>query len=166
MIASSTNQDSLQAIYQELILDHNKSPRNFYCMHDADSSKEGFNPLCGDHLFLYLKFSADRKKIESISFQGEGCAVSKASSSMMTQAVLGLDLEQGLKKVDEFISLITKKISAEDPNHNLGKLKVFAGIWKYPARVKCAGLSWHTLKQALLEEMGQIPTAQSPVKTE
>lgn len=134
-------------LYQQMILDHNRSPQNFRELQEADIKAEGFNPLCGDHLWVYIKYG-EGKKIADISFQGSGCAISKASASMMTSAMKGKVLEDAESVFLEFRKLITGELSPKDAKH-LGKLKVFAGICRYPSRVKCAGLAWHTLHDAI-----------------
>jgi len=140
----------LTELYQQVILDHNKNPRNFREMQDADRTAEGNNPLCGDQLKLYVKIENDI--ITDISFIGSGCAISKASASMMTQAVKGKSREEAEKLFDEFHRMVTGKLDVEVEDNNLGKLKVFAGVLEFPARVKCASLSWHTLHAALNNE--------------
>jgi len=140
----------LTELYQQVILDHNKNPRNFREMQDADRTAEGNNPLCGDQLKLYVKI--ENEIITDISFVGSGCAISKASASMMTQAVKGKSREEAEKLFDEFHRMVTGKLNVEVEENNLGKLKVFAGVLEFPARVKCASLSWHTLHAALNNE--------------
>ncbi len=140
--------DSLNELYQQVILDHNKNPKNFREIENPTHKIEGFNPLCGDHLWLYLKVN-QQNVIEDISFQGDGCAISKASASMMTQTLKGKTVEEAQSLFSEFHSLLTHKLDPEKDQHHLGKLKIFSGIWKYPARVKCAVLSWRSLKETL-----------------
>src|SRR6266542_2474384 len=118
----------LNELYQQVILDHNKKPRNFKRLETANRRQEGYNPLCGDQITLYLEMDGDL--IKDVGFQGSGCAISKASASMMTAAVKG-DLD------------------AETEQNHLGRLKIFAGVREFPARVKCASLSWHTLRAAI-----------------
>lgn len=147
--SSGLNQEMME-LYQALILDHNKNPRNFGALHPCDITQEGFNPICGDHFHLYLNFDPDDpEKLSKIHFDGSGCAISKASASMMTALMQGKRKDEILTLFDEFHHLLTKKLNPETDEHHLGKLMVFASIWKYPARVKCAGLAWHTLKAAL-----------------
>lgn len=134
-------------IYQQMILDHNRSPHNFRELKNPTLKAEGYNPLCGDHLWIYLKTDADGK-IEDVSFQGSGCAISKASASMMTVSLKGKTKEEAKAIFKEFHGLITGELEAAD-SKLLGKLKVFAGICRYPSRVKCAGLAWHTLQGAI-----------------
>lgn len=138
----------MQELYQQVILDHNKNPRNFRELPAPAEKFEGFNPLCGDHLWLYLKKDSDNK-IEELTFQGKGCAISKASASLMTSHLKGKTVEEASVLFDEFHRLLIHQLDPEKDPHHLGKLKVFSGIWKYPARVKCASLAWHTLKAAI-----------------
>ena len=134
----------LQDLYQEVILDHNRRPRNFRAMDDANRHAEGFNPLCGDRLSLYL--SVKDGVISDASFQGSGCAISKASASMMTDSVKGKTLEEARLMFEQFHDRVTGQDVDAGP---LGKLAVFEGVRQYPARVKCASLAWHTLKSAV-----------------
>jgi nitrogen fixation NifU-like protein len=137
----------LNELYQEVILDHNKNPRNFREMKDANRIAEGNNPLCGDQLTLYLRI--EDNVIKDISFVGQGCAISKASASMMTEAVKNKTCEEAEHLFSQFHRMVTGKLEVENEKNNLGKLKVFAGVLQFPARVKCASLSWHTLHAAL-----------------
>ena len=130
-------------LYQEVILDHNRRPHNFRIIDQARHA-EGYNPLCGDRLTVYLKLDGDR--IQDASFQGSGCAISKASASLMTDSVKGKTLEEARALFERFQRLITR--SANEPVDDLGKLSVFAGVRQYPTRVKCASLAWHTLRAA------------------
>jgi nitrogen fixation protein NifU and related proteins len=135
-------------LYQQVILEHNKRPRNFAklvpCTHEA----EGYNPLCGDHLNVYLRVSP-AGVIEEAAFFGDGCAISKASASMMTAALKGKTVDEARLMFEDFRKLVTKELDPEQQGHQLGKLAVFSGVWKYPSRVKCAILAWHTMKGAL-----------------
>ncbi|MGA7234577.1 MAG: SUF system NifU family Fe-S cluster assembly protein [Bryobacteraceae bacterium] len=131
-------------LYQEIILDHSKRPRNFHDMPDANRHANGYNPLCGDKLKLFLKMDGDT--VREASFTGSGCAISTASASLMTESLKGKTREQALHLLDEFHELLTTDVQAAK---DLGKLKVFCGVRDYPARVKCATLAWHTLKSAL-----------------
>lgn len=141
--------DSKQ-LYQEVILDHNKKPRNWGTLADASHRAEGLNPLCGDHIWLSLKL--DDERVENIAFEGEGCAICKASSSMMTTNVKGKTVTEAEQLVREFRDMATGKLDiARQPNH-LGRLTVFAGVRDLPSRVKCAILPWHTLQAALHSE--------------
>ncbi len=143
--------DSKTELYQQVILEHNKKPRNFGKMDDATHDAEGYNPLCGDQLHVYLHINADNV-IDNITFEGEGCAISKASGSMMTQALKGKTMDEAKALFTEFHDLVTGKLNPEKCEHHLGKLAIFSGIWHFPSRVKCASLSWHTMKGALDKE--------------
>jgi len=131
-------------LYQEIILDHCKHPRNCHSMDDANRKAEGFNPLCGDRLKLYLKL--EDGVVKDVSFEGSGCAISTASASLMTESLKGKTKEEAAKLLEKFHELLT----TDSPvTKDLGKLVVFCGVRDYPARVKCATLAWHTLKSAL-----------------
>jgi nitrogen fixation NifU-like protein len=147
----------LTDLYQEVILDHNRRPRNFGTLADATRIANGHNPLCGDKLKLYLKLDGDR--IENIAFEGSGCAISKASASLMTDAVKGHSKVEALELFDRFHHVVTTPMDETIDEESVGKLAVLAGVREYPARVKCASLAWHTLKAAL-------EGADEPVKTE
>ena len=140
----------LSELYQQVILDHNKKPRNFRKLETANHSAEGFNPLCGDQLTVYLNLEDDT--VKEVGFEGSGCAISKAAASMMTQAVKGKSLEQAAKLFNEFHSMVTGELDEENEENNLGNLKIFAGVRDFPVRVKCATLPWHTLHAALNNE--------------
>ena len=140
----------LSELYQQVILDHNKKPRNFHKLENANRSADGYNPLCGDQLKVYLH--VEDGQVQEVSFEGSGCAISKASASMMTQAVKGKTKQEAETLFNEFHRMATGELDEEsEPNH-LGKLKIFAGVRDFPARVKCATLSWHTMHAALNEE--------------
>jgi nitrogen fixation protein NifU and related proteins len=132
-------------LYQEIILDHSKRPRNFHPMDDATRQADGYNPLCGDKLKLYLKLEGD--VVKDASFVGAGCAISTSSASLMTESVKGKTKDEALALLEKFHELLTTDVSV---SNDLGKLVVFCGVREYPARVKCATLAWHTLKNALL----------------
>ena len=140
--------DAQYELYQQVILDHNKNPRNFKKMDHFSHSAEGYNPLCGDHLSVYLKVNQDNL-IEDLSFVGDGCAISKASASMMTAVLKGKSVAQAKLLFEEFHELIKGNLHPQKDKHHLGKLTIFSNIWHFPARVKCASLSWHTMKGAL-----------------
>ena len=140
----------LSELYQELILDHQKNPRNFGQLEGANHHAEGFNALCGDKISLDLKTDASGV-IEDLKFKGSGCAISKASASMMTAALKGKKIDEAEILFHQFHDLVTGK-SAPESGEALGKLKVFAGVRDYPARVKCASLAWHTLEAALHDD--------------
>lgn len=140
----------LSELYQQVILDHNKKPRNFHKLENATRSAQGYNPLCGDQLNVYLKIDDDR--LTDVSFEGSGCAISKASASMMTQAIKGKSKQEAEQLFDEFHRMVTGSLDEEGEPNGLGKLKIFAGVRDFPARVKCASLSWHTMHAALNNE--------------
>ena len=131
-------------LYQETILDHSKRPRNHHSLTDANRKAEGYNPLCGDKLKLYLKM--DGEVVKDVSFEGAGCAISTASASLMTESLKGKTRQEAMQLIDKFHDLLTTDTPA---SRDLGKLVVFCGVRDYPARVKCATLAWHTLKSAL-----------------
>jgi nitrogen fixation NifU-like protein len=131
-------------LYQEIILDHSKRPRNCHAMDDASSKAEGYNPLCGDKLKLFIKIEND--VVKDASFLGSGCAISTASASLMTETLKGKTKDEALKLLERFHELLTTDTPV---SNELGKLVVFCGVRDYPARVKCATLAWHTLKSAL-----------------
>lgn len=137
----------LNDLYRETILEHNKNPRNFREIEGADKEAVGNNPLCGDALKVYVDMDGDR--VADVAFKGSGCAISKASASMMTQTVKGKTREEAEQLFDEFHRMVTGELDIETEENHLGKLKIFAGVLEFPARVKCASLSWHTLNAAL-----------------
>lgn len=138
--------DAMRDLYQDVILEHNKRPRNFRAMEPADRKQEGFNPLCGDRLTLYLKLDGD--SVVDVSFQGHGCAISTSSASLMTDAIKGKSKADAHKLFEAFHRLVTRDGPAPSKDE-IGKLQVFAGVGEFPARVKCATLCWHTLNAAL-----------------
>ena len=144
----------LTDLYQEVILDHNRRPRNFRAMDQATRTQEGFNPLCGDRLTVYVKLDGDR--ISDVSFQGTGCAISKASASLMTEALKGKTVGEARALFDRFHDMVTS--SSETALPDLGKLSVLSGVREFPTRVKCASLAWHTLKAAVAGEQGTVST--------
>ena len=145
----------LRELYQEVILDHNKSPRNFRELDGADRHADGYNPLCGDKLAVYVNLDDD--VITDISFLGSGCAISKASASLMTDAVKGKTLVEAQRLFETFHSMVTG--DAGDVNQDeLGKLAVLAGVRDYPTRIKCASLAWHTLRAACDEKHEPVST--------
>ena len=136
----------LRELYQEVILDHNRRPRNLGVLPDADRTAEGFNPLCGDRLSVYLKMDGD--VINDIRFQGSGCAISKASASLMTDSVKGQTIAEVQRLFKQFHAMVAGDADPP-PIEKLNKLCVFAGVRDYPMRVKCATLAWHTLRAAV-----------------
>jgi nitrogen fixation NifU-like protein len=148
----------LNDLYRDVILDHNRKPRNFGVLQSADASVEGFNPMCGDHLTLRLKL--DDGTISDIRFEGQGCAISTASASLMTEAVKGKSRDEALQLFERVHHLLTDDAA---PSDQLGKLAALSGVREYPARVKCASLCWHTLASALkAADLKAVP----PVSTE
>ena len=145
----------LSELYQQVILDHNKKPRNFRKLENANHTAEGYNPLCGDQLTIYLNVANDA--VQEIAFEGSGCAISKAAASMMTQALKGKSKEQAEELFKEFHSMVTGELNEETDENSLGNLKIFAGVREFPVRVKCATLAWHTLHAALNNEV-QVST--------
>ena len=137
----------LSELYQQVILDHNKKPRNFRKLENPDRSADGYNPLCGDQLTIYVNLADDA--VREIAFEGSGCAISKAAASMMTQAVKGKSKEQIEELFKEFHSMVTGELDEEADENHLGNLKIFAGVREFPVRVKCATLPWHTMHAAL-----------------
>jgi len=138
---------AIRELYQQVILDHNRSPRNFRKMADATKSMEGYNPLCGDHYTVYVKLNGDT--IDDISFTGSGCAISKASASVMSATLKGKTKAEAVRMFEQFHRLVTGSLPAEEQTEALGKLAAFAGVSEFPARVKCASLAWHTVRAAL-----------------
>ena len=138
----------LNELYQEVILDHNRRPRNFRVLEKASHHAEGFNPLCGDRLDLFLAIDGDQ--IADVGFQGSGCAISRASASLMTDAVKGHSVGEARDLFERFHRMVTSPL--DGPVEDLGKLSVLAGVREFPVRVKCASLAWHTLKAALDRE--------------
>ncbi len=145
--------DDLTDLYQQVILDHSKSPRNFHVMPDANRTAQGHNPLCGDNIQLFLKMEGD--VIKDISFQGSGCAISKASSSILTDALKGRTKDEAKGLFEKVRAMVT---SGKTPEGDLGKLAVFTGVHKYPARVKCAILPWHAAMSAVNGEGEVVST--------
>jgi nitrogen fixation protein NifU and related proteins len=138
----------LTDLYQEVILDHNRRPRNFRALDQPSRTQEGYNPLCGDRLTVYVKLAGD--VIEDVSFQGTGCAISKASASLMTDALKGKTIVQAREIFDQFHEMVTSP--PDTPAADLGKLSVLSGVREYPTRIKCASLAWHTLKAAVSDD--------------
>jgi nitrogen fixation protein NifU and related proteins len=145
----------LRDLYQEVILDHNRRPRNFGRLADANCSAEGFNPLCGDSLTLYLKLVDG--VIEGVSFEGTGCAISTASASLMTEALKGKTAQEAQTLFEGFHALLVADYRA-DAAASLGKLQALSGVREFPLRVKCATLAWHTLQAALHDENRPVST--------
>ena len=146
----------LGELYQEQILEHNKAPRNFRLLPAANRRAEGNNPLCGDHFTVYLDLEGD--SIRDISFQGSGCAISKASASMMTQLLKGKTKAEAEEIFERFHRLVTGRVPAGAASGDMGKLAVFSGVSEFPVRVKCATLAWHTLLAALAGDEKPVST--------
>lgn len=154
----SANDGMLRELYQEVILDHNRHPRNFHAMAEADHRADGHNPLCGDQLTVYLRIADD--VVSDASFVGHGCAISTASASLMTEAIKGKPVAEVEALFRDFHAMLTEAPPAgSEGGRNLDKLTVFIGVREFPARVKCATLAWHTLHNAIIG-------AQTPVSTE
>lgn len=149
--------NELDDIYQEIVLDHSRKPRNFKKIEDADHVQEGYNPLCGDQYTIYMSFDGDL--ISDIAFQGVGCAISKASASMMTEEVIGKTKNEASRIFEAFRSMITKDKEYEP--EELGDIVALQGVSKYPTRIKCATLSWHAMRVALTEQEGNVSTEQA-----
>jgi nitrogen fixation NifU-like protein len=155
--------DNIQDLYQELIIDHGTQPRNCCLLENATGTAEGFNPLCGDKVIVYLKM--DKQTIQALSFTGKGCAISMASASLMTEALLGKTIPEALALSTTFKALLTddnegnKDNDKESQNTSaaLGKLTALSGVKAFPARVKCATLAWHTLQAAILDQNQNQP---------
>ena len=146
----------LRDLYQELILEHNKSPRNFHALKDNSHAAEGFNPLCGDRLKLYLK--VENGVIKDVGFQGSGCAISKASASLMTVSVKGKTVKEAKGLFEKIHHMLSRKPDENIDTDDLGRLAVLSGVCEFPARVKCASLAWHTLKACLEKKNENVST--------
>ncbi len=146
----------LRELYQQVILDHNRKPRNYRVMDNADRVATGDNPLCGDKVEVYLKLNGEI--IEDVSFQGSGCAISQSSASLMTAAVHGKSVAEALELFSKFHEMVTGGVGGDVGGSELGKLRAFAGVREFPGRVKCANLSWHTLKSALDDGARKVST--------
>jgi nitrogen fixation protein NifU and related proteins len=150
----------INELYQQLILDHNKSPRNYRHMEHPTVTAEGYNPLCGDHFTVYLDMDGDI--IKDVSFEGAGCAISKASASMMTTAVKGISKQDAEKLFEKFHTLVTRDLrsNVEDDIEELGCLGALAGVAEFPARIKCASLAWHALHGAISSKGKAVVTTE------
>lgn len=150
-------EQELRELYQQVILDHNKSPRNFRRIEHPSNFAEGYNPLCGDNIDIFLNID-ENGIIQDISFQGSGCAISKASASLMTSILKGKSIEEARQLFNKFHDLVTDKLGDNPDIEDLGKLAVFAGVREFPARVKCASLAWHTMLNALHNKNEKVIT--------
>jgi nitrogen fixation NifU-like protein len=146
----------LDELYQEVILDHNKSPRNYRTMANANRKAQGYNPLCGDQVTVYVQL--DDGIIKDISFQGSGCAISKASASLMTSALKGKSESEAKQLFENVHRMLTGEPGGNGHEEDVGKLAILSGVCKFPARVKCASLAWHTVNSALKDEDGVAST--------
>ena len=146
----------LQELYQELILDHNRSPRNRRSLESTNHKADGYNPLCGDRVTVYLDIQDS--VVKDACFEGTGCAISTASASLMTDAVKGKTKEEAIALFNQFHQMVTGKHESDERQSSLGKLAVFSGVCKYPARVKCATLAWHTVKAAIERQEESVTT--------
>jgi len=146
----------LRELYQEVILDHNRSPRNFRKMEEATRFVEGYNPLCGDHYTVYVKLEGGR--IMDVSFHGAGCAISKASASVMSTVLKGKTVAEAEELFGKFHRMVKGEMTDEKELGALGRLVAFAGVSEFPARVKCASLAWHTMHAALASDAKQVST--------
>jgi len=148
--------DELRELYQEMILDHHKNPRNHQKLDGANHHAEGYNPLCGDRVTVYLLL--DGSTIKDISFEGSGCAICTASSSLMTETLKGRTLAEAEERFGKFHGLVTSDPTSDHDYSDLGKLAVFAGVREYPIRIKCATLPWHTFQAALEDKSETVTT--------
>jgi nitrogen fixation NifU-like protein len=146
----------LDDLYQQLIVDHSRRPRNFRVMENADTDAEGYNPLCGDRVHVFVR--STNGTLSDVSFTGSGCAICTASASLMTDAVKGKSTDDAKALFDKLHALLTESAPAPGGTEGLGKLAVFAGVKRFPVRVKCASLPWHTLKAALENQGESVST--------
>ncbi len=146
--------EELRDLYQEVIIEHSKRPRNFHPLDDPARSAQGYNPLCGDEVEVFVKMDGDT--VSEVSFQGSGCAISTASASVMTETLKGMSAERAEALFAEFHELVTKGDS--DDGEDLGKLAIFGGVSEFPTRVKCATLCWHTLRAAIAGKEDPVTT--------
>ena len=146
----------LRELYQEIIMDHNKNPQNFHKLKDATKMIEGKNPLCGDHYTIYL--SIENGLIKDVGFEGAGCAISKASASVMSTMIKGKTIEEAKKLFDNFHKVITGTVSGEEAILEMGKLGAFAGVAEFPTRVKCATLAWHAMHDGISNDNAKVST--------
>ena len=145
-------------LYQEMVLDHNNRPRNFHKLDNASNTADGYNPLCGDQISVYLK--VEDGVIADVGFQGVGCAISKSSASMMTQSVKGKTIQEAEALFEEFHAMVTRDPGTEYKASGLGELEVLSGVCAFPNRIKCASLAWHTLTASLHDSQGGHATTE------
>ncbi len=148
-----------RALYEQVILDHNRNPRNFKKLPDADKSVEGFNPLCGDHFTVHIKL--DGEVIQEITFEGSGCAISKSSASVMTTVLKGKTRAEAEELFHRFHTMITSRPDTPLDETSLGKLQVFAGVREFPVRIKCATLAWHAVHSAIEGDTAPVTTEET-----
>ncbi len=148
--------DELRELYQQVILDHNRNPKNFHELPEANRHSEGYNPLCGDRVKIYLDVEDD--VIRDVAFQGAGCAISKASASVMTTLIKGKTVKEALALFHKFQQMITSDTREPVEMEELDKMAVFSGVREFPSRIKCAALAWHTMKAALQNQAKQVST--------
>ena len=148
--------NELEDLYQELILDHNRSPRNYRRIENADGEANGYNPLCGDRVTVYV--TIDNDVVSDVAFEGSGCAISTAAASLMTQSIKGKSIGEAKALFDRFRQVVTGESVTSDNGPPLGKLEALVGVRRFPARVKCATLVWHTLKAALDRQEQTVTT--------
>jgi nitrogen fixation NifU-like protein len=147
----------LDELYQQVILDHHRKPRNFGKLPEADREAEGYNPLCGDRIRVEVRFAADGR-LAAVGFTGSGCAICTASASLMTEQVRGMSRDEALRTFEGFTGLVTGRRGPEEDDGAIGKLVVFAGVREFPVRVKCATLPWHTMRAALEKRAEPVTT--------
>ncbi len=148
--------EELRDLYQEVIIEHSKRPRNFHALDEPANSAQGYNPLCGDQVKIYVKM--DDGKVADVSFEGSGCAISTASASVMTEMLKGMSAEEAEAMFERFHHLVTSGGTSDGDAADLGKLAVFGGVSEFPTRVKCATLCWHTLRAAIAGQENPITT--------
>jgi nitrogen fixation NifU-like protein len=145
-----------RALYEQVILDHNKKPRNFHALDDADHAVEGFNPLCGDHFTIYMKMEGDT--IADVAFSGAGCAISKSSASVMTTVLKGKTVNEAMRLFEAFHHMVTSPPDTPVDEAAVGKLRVFSGVREFPVRIKCATLAWHAMASAISGKAVKVTT--------
>ena len=150
--------DELRELYRELILDHSRSPRHFGKLTDATHTALGINPLCGDKLHLYLRLDADKTVIDAAAFEGSGCAISVASASLMTDAVIRMPVPQALAFFDAVTGRLTQPAQRSNPRIDVGKIRALDGVREFPSRIKCATLAWHALNSAIHQQSSTVST--------
>lgn len=150
--------DELRELYRELILDHSRSPRHFGKLADATHTALGINPLCGDKLHLYLRLDADNEFIDAAAFEGSGCAISVASASLMSDAVIGMQIPQALSFFAAVMDRLTEPAQRRNQKIDVGKIRALDGVREFPSRIKCATLAWHALNSAIHQQPSPVST--------